>query len=185
MVRASICLQVIENFPPGTPLLIIAPEANGYTEIAMASKNPALRTCLLDPDQGSWAHPAAATMPHILLDGIDELDDPTTFLNDLRARAPEARLFALIANACNLIVLERFYSQAVPIPAHPLVAGQLGSLFKAGGWDVATVNVIVDDLIPGNLAVPFPAEVGQIQFQIVDDDMRDRVRAAAFLVIAN
>ena len=185
MVRATICLQVIENFPPGTPLLIIAPAAAGYTEIAMASKNPAVVTCVLDPENGSWAHEAASTTPHVLLDGIDELDDPVTFLKDLRARAPEARMFALIANACNLIILERFYSEAVTIAAHPLVADQIPDLFEHAGWNVATVTEIMDDLIPANLPAPFPAQIGNIQFQIKDDEMRDRTRVAAFLVVAD
>ncbi len=100
---------LLANFPAGTPFLTAAPERAGFAAIAA-----------LD-----------AQIPQLVIEGLDDLPDPGAFLRALHARAPQARLFALIANAAHLQTLGAFYGGAPPAAAHPLVFDEIVPLFRS------------------------------------------------------
>lgn len=126
-----------------------------------------------------------ATAPHVLLEGLDDIDDPRAFLAAVRERMPHARLFALVANAAHLPALGAFYAGVAPAAAHPLVHAEIEPLFRSGGWQTTAITPIVDGALPPPEAAPVEINAGAIIFQIVDAAMLERARNAAFFVVAD
>ena len=124
-----------------------------------------------------------AAAPFVLLEGIDDLDDPIAVLSAVREQTINARLFALIANAAHLPALAAFYAGSRLATRHPLVRDELEPLFRAAGWQAASITPIVDAALPA--AAPVEINAGAIIFQIVEQAALERGRNAAFLVTAD
>lgn len=125
------------------------------------------------------------TIPHVLLEGIDDLEDPILFLNRLRTRTPQARVFALVSNAAHLISLGSFYAGKRLAQGHPLVLEEIGPLFLAAGWQPLAITALLDESLPPAEALPVTVTAGEIGFQLVDPTVLMRGRSAAFLVVAD
>jgi hypothetical protein len=175
---------ILATFPPGTPLLILAPEAADFGALVRARNDAAIEVRPLGEvaATGDALHPS---IPYVLLEGLDDLDDPVSFLAGLRHRAPQARVFALIANAAHLHALGAFYSGAPLAAGHPLVRDEIEPLFRAAGWQPLAIEALVDESIPPAHALPFAANAGGIVFQLAEPVMLERSRNAAFLVVAD
>jgi hypothetical protein len=139
-------------------------------------------TAFADATAGAQALDAAA--PHVLIEGLDAVDDALAFLCALRERMPRARLFALIANAAHLPALGAFYAGAAAAAGHPLVREEIEPLFRAGGWRTAAITPVVDGRLPPPEAAPVEINAGAIIFQIGAAEMLERARTAAFFVVA-
>jgi hypothetical protein len=136
-------------------------------------------------DAAAGAAELDAAAPHVLLEGLDAVDDAPAFLRALRERMPHARLFALIANAAHLPALGAFYAGAAAAGAHPLVREEIEPLFRAGGWQTTAITPIVDGTLPPPGAAPVEINAGAIIFQIAEPAMLERARNAAFFVVAD
>ena len=175
---------MLANFPAGTPFLILAPETAGFADIARERADGVIDVRSLDAVAG--AHDVLhATMPHVLLEGIDDLEDPVSFLAGLRARTPQARVFALISNAAHVASLGAFYAGRPLARAHPLVHEDIGPLFLAAGWQPLAIKSLIDESIPAAEALPFALKAGELEFQLREPKVLERGRTAAFLVIAD
>ena len=182
MIHPEIRRAVVANFPALARLVILAPPAAGYAAIVAARADVAVD--VRTPDNVRAGDDTPWPFANVLLEGIDDLEDPVTFFERLRERTPRARLFALIANAAHLPGLGRFYAGA-PSPARPLVREEIAPLFRAGGWEPASIASIVDASLPAPGSVPIEFDAGPIKFQIVDPEMLERGRCAAFFVTAD
>ena len=131
------------------------------------------------------AHPLLATVPHVLLEGLDDVEQPGAVLAALAQSAVHARLFALVANGAHLRALAAFIAGTPLARAHPLVRAELEPLFLAGGWQPLAITPIYDP----SLAVPssFPAHVdaGFAAVRVDDVEQLERGRTAAFMVVAD
>ncbi len=136
-------------------------------------------------DAAGGAEALDATAPHVLLEGLDAIDDPRAFLAAVRERMPHARLFALVANAAHLAALGAFYAGVAPAAAHPLVRAEIEPLFLAAGWQTTAITPIVDGSLPPPEAAPLEINAGAIIFQIADAATLERTRDAAFFIVAD
>jgi hypothetical protein len=183
-VTTAIRRAVLETFPAGTPLTVVAPQSAEFSRLLGERNDAAIGVS----DLGAVATSQGLidpAIPHVLLEGLDDLDEPIAFLATLRREAPQTRVFALIANSAHVGALGAFYS-GVPLAAgHPLVHEDLEPLFQAAGWRMLTIKTFADESIPPAEALPFVANVGQIVFSLSERDMLERCRCAAFLAIAD
>jgi hypothetical protein len=140
-------------------------------------------TMFADAAAGIGAIDAAA--PHVLLEGLDAVDDPVGFLSALRVHVPRARLFALVANAAHLPALGAFFAGQAQSAGHPLVRAEIEPLFLAAGWQPTEITPIADGSLPPAQAVPVEINTGAIIFQIVDPAVLERARSAAFFIVAD
>jgi hypothetical protein len=172
MITSAIRRGLLANFPAGTPLAIVAP-AGAFDEL-VAQRN----------DAATSVHAAAtlaglpATAPHVIVEGLDAVDDPAALLAAIRAAAPQARLFALVANAAHLPALAAYFNGAAIAPVRPLVRADVERALDAAGWTPIALDPIAED-------VPFITDVDGVSFALADDAMRERVRPAAWLAIAD
>jgi hypothetical protein len=175
---------ILSTFPPGTPLLVLAPEAAAFAPLVRARNDAAIDVRSLREVAATTGvlHPSAA---YVLLEGLDDLDDPGSFLTALRDRVPQARVFALIANGAHLHALGAFFSGVPLATAHPLVFSEIEPLFRAAGWQPLAIEALVDESIPAAQALPFVAGMGAIEFHVAEPAMLERGRNAAFLVVAD
>jgi hypothetical protein len=179
MITARIRRSVLGNFPAGTPFLVVAAEPSGFARIVAERGDPAAVWQPLE------ALPPASKAPHLMLEGIDDLSDPVAYLRDVRATMPDARIFALIANAGHLTGLGAFFAGRPLAAGHPLSHGEIGPLFAAAGWNVLAIKPLPDDALPLPAAAPVVVTVGGIGLQCFTADALERGRTAGFLVIAD
>jgi hypothetical protein len=184
VIRAEMRQAVLSTFPPGTPLLVLAPDTAEFAAIVRARNDAAIdvRSLCEIAATGDVLHPS---VPYVLLEGLDDLDDPHAFLAELRDRAPQARVFALIANGAHLHALGAFFSGVPLAAAHPLVLSDIEPLFRAAGWQPLAIENLIDESIPSSDALPFVAGLGDIEFHVTERAMLERGRNAAFLVVAD
>jgi hypothetical protein len=172
MITSAIRRGLLANFPAGTPLAIVAPE--GAFDDLVAERN----------DAATSLHALAAyadlppTAPHVIVEGLDALADPVTLLAGVRAAAPQARLFALVANGAHLPALAAYFNGGAIAPVRPLVRADVERALDASGWKQIALDPIAED-------VPFITHVGGLSFTLDDDAMRERVQPAALLAIAD
>ena len=138
-----------------------------------------------EPEALAARLPEPSAIAHVLLEGLDALDDPAAFLTLLRGRAPQARLFALVANAAHVRALGAFYTGTPLAPGHPLVVGDLEPLFLNAGWRPLAVKAYPDESLPAGPPLPFTFDAGDIVFTLAVPAALERARNAAFLVIAD
>jgi len=183
MIRPEMRRSTLATFPAGTPLTVVAParadfaallRERGDAAVALADLHEAAADGALDP-----------TTPHLVLEGLDDLDEPVAFLRGLRRRTPEARIFALVSNAAHVGSLAGFYAGLPIAQAHPLVPEEIAPLFSAAGWKVLAIKNLIDESIPPASALPFAVIAGAIAFNLVEPAMHERCRNAGFLVIAD
>jgi hypothetical protein len=184
VIDARLRGAVLAAFPLGTPFLIVAPEQADYAAIARERGDGAadIRPLEAVAATDGMLH---ASVPHVLLEGLDELDDPREFLDRLRARVPAARLFALVANAAHLPALSAFFAGGSPARGHPLVRDEIAPLLRAAGWEPLTIDPLADDSLPPAQAAPLIVRGSNIDFRIADAAALERGRCAAFFVVAD
>jgi NAD(P)-dependent dehydrogenase (short-subunit alcohol dehydrogenase family) len=181
VILPAIRRAFLASVPAGTPLLVVAPDAAGYAALVAERGDPAVSVLPLEL-LGAGADLGTAAPADVLLEGLDELAAPAAALQELRARAPHARLHVLVANAAHLPWLAAFFGGA-PAPAgHPLVRGEIEALFRAGDWEPQAIDAIADAGLPAT--VPVEIAAGAIRFQLADAAQLERGRTAGFLVIA-
>jgi hypothetical protein len=156
VIRPEIRQSVLANLPAGTPCV------QATSDIAA-----------LDP---------ATT--DVFLEALEEHADPLAVLRAVRAQLPRARLFALIANGAYLPTLGAFFAGAPFAAGRPLVHAEIEPLFSAAGWQTQTIVPAVDATLPPGQAAPLEINAGPIIFQITDPAVLERVRSAAFFVVA-
>jgi hypothetical protein len=172
MITGAIRRGLLANFPAGTPLAIVSPD--GAFDTLVAERNDAATSL---HGLGALAElPAAA--PHVIVEGLDAVDDPVALLAGVRAAAPHARLFALVANGAHLPALAAYFNGAPIAPVRPLVRADIERALDAAGWKQIALNPIAED-------VPFVTQAGGLSFRLDDDDVRERSRPAALLAIAD
>jgi hypothetical protein len=183
VILPAIRRAFLASVPPGTPLLIVAPDAAGYAALAAERNDPAVAVRPLRALAAGESLDGGA-IADVLLEGLDELDAPATALRLLRAQAPQARLHALVANAAHLAWLAAFYGGAPPPGGHPLVRSEIEPLLRAGGWGTPTITPIADGQLPPPGAVPVEIAAGRIRFQLTAAPLLERGRTAGYLVVA-
>lgn len=171
MITNAIRRGLLANFPAGTPLAIVAPD--DAFDALVAERN----------DAATSLHALAtadlpATVPHVIVEGLDAVDDPVALLAEVRAAAPQARLFALVANAAHLPAMAAYFNGGAIATVRPLVRGDIERALEAAGWKRIALDPIAED-------VPFVTQIGGLSFTLDDAEMRERVRPAAFLAIAD
>ena len=163
---------MLANFPAGTPLAIVAPPG-AFDGLVAARDDAATR---LYPTERHTEFPAGS--PHVIVEGLDAVDDPVALLAGVRAAAPHARLFALVANAAHLPALAAYFHGARIAAVRPLVRADVERALAAAGWRALALDPIDD-------GAPFSNETGGLTFTLADEAMRERVRPAAFLAVAD
>ncbi len=179
MITPQIRRAAIDVFPIGTPVLIAASEAAGFAQLVAERGDPNVAWVPLG------AQPPASTAPHLLLEGIDDLFDPAGYLRAARASLPEARIFALIANAGHLIGLGAFFAGRPLAAGHPLSESEIAPLFGTAGWKVLAVQRLLDEPLPEPHSAPVVVTVGDVSFECATPQDLERGRTAGFLVIAD
>jgi hypothetical protein len=174
----------IATFPPGTPLLVIAPGAAGYDGILGDRNDAAIAFQALEALAPGGSTLPAAT-PHVFIEGLDALDDPAALLRSIGANMPEARLFALVANAAHVGSLSAFFSGIPLARAHPLVLLEIEPLLASSGWRTLATRAVTDDVLPAPAARPPILALGSIGFEIGEPAHYELVRTAAYFVIAD
>lgn len=172
---------LLGSFPRGTPLAVIAPDDSGLGDQLDARRDPAAVFLRLESWTAGTRLPR--TFPNVIVEGLDALDDPASLLRDLRNRAGDARLFALIANAASVRALSAFFAGTPLARRHPLVEWEAQRLLADGGWKVLAVKPwpaaeTSEARLPLRLAMP------SIEFDVSDAQMLERVTPQAFIVIA-
>lgn len=162
MIPSGLRALVLADFPPGTPLLAVAPRDGEL------------------PDD-----PALATIPHVLLEGLDAVAAPVELLATLHARAPNARLFALVSNAAHVSGLAAFCGGTPLAPEHPLTHDEVAPLFAAAGWTVLSIRPIRDPAIELAHEPPVTVEVDGLAVRLDDAAAVERACTSAFVVIAD
>jgi hypothetical protein len=183
MIGPELRRSVLATFPPGTPLLVVAPNESGFAALLRERNDAAASVCA--PEELALRLPVPSPVPHLLLEGLDAVDDPAATLALLRARAPQARLFSLVANAANVRALGAFYAGTPPARGHPLLIGDLEPLFLNAGWRPLAIKAYADASLPGSPALPVGVDTGDMVFTLADSATFERARTAAYLVIAD
>ena len=172
----------MRSFPLGTALFVVAPGACGFGRILAERDDSA--TIFVELAAGKMPeHPSIAAADNVLLEGLDAMPYPTEFLLQLGRFAASARLFALVANASCARSLDAFYRGANLAVEHPLTREELPRLLADGGWKTVTINPIFDKLLPES--VPATIELPAVQFSCTEEAVLERLRAQAFLAIAD
>jgi hypothetical protein len=174
---------VLASFPRGTPLLIAASETGEYLQLCAELADPAIVIAPLDLDD-TPRHPVLPEIPYVLLDGLDDIEEPAALLAALHGRTA-ARLFALVANAAHARGLATFIGGSAPARAHPFVLAELAPLFDAAGWPPLTINPIADPGITVPATFPGTIAAGTFSIRVDDAAMFERIRTAAYMVVAD
>jgi hypothetical protein len=177
VIGAAIRRGLLANFPPGTPLAIVAP-AGAFDEL-VATRNDSAITLHAN------AETVPATSPHVIVEGLDAVDDPAALLARVRAAAPQARLFALASNAAHLPALAAFYAGAALAAARPLVRADVERALAAGGWQLVALEAIAAEVPFAVPEIPGAVQLGALTFQLDDRATLERVLPAAYLAIAD
>lgn len=179
MITAAIRRGLLANFPFGTPVAIVAPDGV-FTGLAAERNDPAtsLHALQLEP-----ALRAAA--PHVILEGLDAVEDPVALLAHVRGAAPQARLFALVANGAHLPALAAYFGGAAIAAVRPLVRNEVERALAAAGWHPIAIEAIADEPTFAAAALPAAVPIGALTFALDDAATLERVRPAAFLAIAD
>jgi hypothetical protein len=184
MIDEAARRTALGQFPAGTPLLVVAPAGAGFTALLAERADPAVGLRALD-EVAAGDGPVDLAVPHVLLEGLEDLAEPEAFLAGLRARTPQARLFALVANAAHVRALGAFYLGRPLAAGHPLVRGELEPLFAGAGWQPLAIRPIRDAAVPAAAALPIVLTIGPIGFTVADPATLERAATAGFLVIAD
>lgn len=182
MIDAELRQAVLANFPPQTSLVVMAPADKGYKAL-VESRGDGVRCVEID-----GGLPAAGTfdkVEHVLLEGVDDVDDPQALLSAVHAAAPVARLFMLVSNAAYVRGLLAFFNGAPLARAHPLVEAEIPGLLGASGWRPLALTPIADESIPGPQSLPVEITSPSLCFKIGDEAMLQRARVRAFIAIAD
>ncbi|MBV8423553.1 MAG: hypothetical protein JO349_00045 [Candidatus Eremiobacteraeota bacterium] len=181
MIDAELRRAVLGSFPPGTSLAVVAAAEKAYAPLLEARADSA--TSLVALTGGTIS--ALGSVQHVLLEGIDDVEEPAVLLREIHAGAPAARLFVLVANAAYLRALAAFFDGTPLAQGHPLVEAELEPLISAAGWRIVAINPVPDESIPGPESLPFELASPSICFKIADPAMLQRARIRAFIVVAD
>jgi len=182
MIDADLRRAMLANFPPGASFAVVAAPDKGYAAL-LEGRGDGAPLVELDgplPEPGTLG-----AVEHVLLEGVDDVEDPAALLAAVRSAAPVARLFLLVSNAAYLRGLLSFFNGAPLARAHPLVEAEIAPLLGAGGWRPLAINPIADESIPGTQSLPFELVSPTICFKISDNEMLQRARVRAFIAVAD
>jgi len=182
MITNALRSTVLAGFPHGTPLVVAAADSAAYAEVLSARADPAV--LLLSFDDVAAGDERLAAAQNVLLEGLDAAEDPVALLTSLRAGAPLARVFALVANAAHVRGLAAAFAGSFP-GGHPLVRAELEPLFIAAGWTPLAVTPIADPTIVLPHAPPFVFALGSITIGVDDGEIAERSTVAAYVVVAD
>lgn len=166
-------------FPPDVAVAIYTTRPTFY--VAASRERAGLSVVALDAATATIPTTAA---PYVVVEGLDDVPDPSALLRALRAAAPQARLFALVANAAHAGGLGAFISGSALASWHPLTRDELEPLLATAGWNALTVEPILE---PGSTpSGPFPFELtaNGVTFAVTDAPMLERLRTQGFLAVA-
>ena len=184
MITNALRSKVLAGFPRGTPVVVAAADPVPYAELVAARSDPALVLVAFTGEELP-ADERLAEAPHVLLEGLDTVEDPVRLLANVAARAPAARLFGFVANAAHVRSLAAAFSGEFPRGGHPLVRAELEPLFRAAGWAPLAVTPVADATIVLPHDPPFTFRLDEIAIRIEDDPMAERCTTAAFVVAAD
>lgn len=119
----------------------------------------------------------------VVIEGLDDLEDPDAFLRAVASALPAARAFALIANAAYAETLEAFIGGAGIARGHAFVVSELEPLFTTSGWTIASIDPVMGGS-PAAATYPIDVSVGLVKFRIADRAMLERIHVAGYLVVA-
>jgi hypothetical protein len=171
--------ETLGNFPAGTPFLVLAPASSGFAEIVRERNDPAVTYVELGSDA------AVTPAPHVLIEGLDDVDEPAALLRIVRTAMPAARIFALIANGASFAAIGRFFAGEPIARAHPLTHGEIGPLFAAAGWNTLAIKPLYDTSLPAVERLPIAVTIRGFGMQCNDVAALERGRTAGYLVIAD
>ncbi len=167
------------NFPIGTPVLVVAPAASGFAEIVRDRNDPAVTFVELGSDA------AVVPAPHLLIEGLDDINDAEHLLRIVREAMPATRIFALIANAANFTAIARFFNGESIARGHPLTRGEIEPLFNAAGWKILGIRPLYDQSLVALESVPVRVTIAGFGVDCTDAAMLERGRTAGYSVIAD
>lgn len=177
-------LSALQSFPRGSGLVIVASNPGAYRELVGELADPAVLLTAFD-DDAPPAHPALEHTPHVLLEGLDDVERPAELLLALHGRAVQARLFALVANAAHLRALTAFVAGTPLARVHPLVHDELRPLFDQAGWPPLAVTPVLDPLLRKPAAFPDHVDAGFASVRVDDEAAFERGQTAAYMVVAD
>jgi hypothetical protein len=119
----------------------------------------------------------------VVLEGIDDLEEPLEFLRTIAIVAPAIRILALVANAAFAPSLDAFISGGVLARGHAFVLGELAPLFEAARFQSVSIAPIMGGAL-GTDALPIDVSTGNVKIRVEAADVRERLQTAAYLVIA-
>ncbi len=166
---------LLGQFPADVPLTVFTADASPYESLAAG------RALTILPLGGTVPAPVAG---NVIIDGLDAIDAPAGALRALRDAAPEARLFALVANAAYAPALARFLAGEPAARDRPLVAADLEPFFASAGWR-AVDRIPLIDRRAVDAAIPYTLAAGDVTFTITSGEMAERMGTAGFLVVAD
>lgn len=176
---------LLDLFPRGVPLLALAPAAQPeLVTHANARNTPGARAATFERDGRIDELAADHASDNVVLEGLDAVDDPAALLLAIRAAAPAARLFALVANAASLSGLAAFVAGVSLAPGHPLVRSELEPLFAAGAYTVVHVHDLENTLAEAE-RINGGLRVGKLLAADLSPQDEQRLRTDAFLVVAD
>jgi hypothetical protein len=176
---------LLDLFPHGVPLLVLAPAAQpDLVAHCVARNDPASAAATFAADGRIDRVPAGRAFDNVVLEGLDAVDEPVALLRAIRAAAPAARLFALVANAASLSGLAAFVAGVSLAPAHPLVRAELEPLFADGDYGIVHVDELENALDEAE-RVNGGLRLGMLLAAELGPDDERRLRTDAFLVIAD
>jgi hypothetical protein len=138
-------------------------------------------TTVIALDDSPFVPPADCAA--IVLEGLDDVEDPGALLRAVASALPAVRLFALIANAAYAESLEAFIGGAALARGHAYVLAELAPLFAEAGWAVQSIDPIMGGE-PAPTTFPIDVSVGQVKFRAADRAMLERLHVAGYVVVA-
>jgi hypothetical protein len=175
---------LLDLFPRGVPLLALCATAQPQLAAHVrARSDPSATAAIFGPD-GHFDDLAVRAVDNVVLEGLDAVAEPAALLLAIRATAPAARLFALVANAASLSALAAFVEGSPLAPAHPLVRAELDPLFTGGRYAIVHVDDLENALEDAE-RVAGGLRVGKLLAAELGPDDERRLRTDAFLVIAD
>lgn len=165
-------------------MLIAASDPSEFRALAAARDDDAIVVTALSADE-TPRHPALAAIPHIVLDGLENLNDPVALLTALRSATATARLFAVVSNAAHVWDLAALVNGAPATYGHPLVHDEIAALFSAAGWLPLGITPVPDPSLPVPAAFPAAIGAGRLAYRVDDRPAFERAATSAFIVVAD
>lgn len=178
MFDQAVRLAVVEMALPLERVTVMASEPEPY-RLALAGRDGIALIAL--EDAAALPAPDCAA---VVLDGIDDLEDPPALLRTMAAALPAARIFALVRNAAYADMLRRLIAGAPLVRGHALVLSELAPLFAAGGWRTESIDPVIGGRFP-DATLPRDVSISKnVRLRVQDAATLERLQIAGYLVVA-